>query len=88
MVTPGVEPNLRSTRLRSDRDDNSVPDPTSVPLRLFRPLQNCRLDQVTSLRQVEDGMNAAPRLYPVDRSKGGPHISLVFGETWDTATVS
>ena len=37
--------------------------------------QLCRLDQVTCLRQVKNGMNAAFRLYPVDRSKGAPYLA-------------
>jgi hypothetical protein len=34
-----------STALRSGRDDNSVAGADTVPLHLFRPLQNCRPDR-------------------------------------------
>ena len=61
----------------SGRDDKVV----AMPGPLFHgkaapiPQQLCRLDQETSLRRVKDGMNAAFRLYPVDRSKGAPYLA-------------
>jgi hypothetical protein len=39
------------------------------------PLGFVHLEQVTCLGQVKDGMNAAFRLYPVDRSKGAPYLA-------------
>ena len=52
-----------------------------LPSHLFRLLQNCHPEQVSCLRQVKDEFipSTDPRV---------PHISLVFGEMWDTATVS